>query len=97
MSDKRDVSLVKEAYERALGCNDRLAMAAILSHTRLIFSVVLFAAANSAGFCADPQPLVKHLRLPVVDGNDIRFTRLQPVQGQLQTIRDSCGLALRTA
>ena len=60
----------------------RSALAAILKNTTIC--VGLLTASCSFGLCADLHQSSQLVRLPVADGNDIRFTQLRPVQDQLQ-------------
>ena len=66
---------------RCVGC---FSIAKIFKYMGMTIWIGLFAAACSLGVCADLHQSRRVVRLPVVDGNDIRFTQVRPAQDQLQ-------------
>src|SRR6201990_64575 len=56
----------------------------ILKHIRDAICAGLLNACCSFGVCSELPQSRRKVDLPVVDGNDIRFTQLHPVQGQFQ-------------
>ena len=65
-------------------CVGRSALAGILKCVCMISRVGLLIASCSFGVCAEMHQLSRPVLLPVVDGNDIRFTQLHSEQGQLR-------------
>jgi ligand-binding sensor domain-containing protein/signal transduction histidine kinase len=56
----------------------------VTSLTYRTLCVGLLAASLSFGVCAEPEQSGRLVRLPVVDGHDLRFVQLGPAQDQLQ-------------
>jgi signal transduction histidine kinase/ligand-binding sensor domain-containing protein len=65
-------------------CVGRSSVPAILRHLWLVCFVGLLTVFCSQGMCAELHQSNQLVRLPVVDGNDIRFAQLHSEQGQLQ-------------
>jgi len=77
-------SRVTGACDRASCCDGQSVIAGILKYVCMISRIGLVTASCSLGVWAEQHQSSGLMRLPVVDGNDIRFTQLHPVQGQLQ-------------
>src|ERR1700755_425113 len=71
---------VPAAYNHASYGVGRSAMVGLLKYVCMTSRVGLLIASCSLGVCADLHQPSRSVRLPVVDGSDIRFTQLHPVQ-----------------
>ena len=67
-----------------LYCVDLSAVRRILKHIREAIFAGLLMASCLFGACSETSRSSRKVALPVVDGNDIRFTRLHLAQGQFQ-------------
>ena len=75
---------IRAADDHTSCCVGRFAMAAILKYVCMTSCIGLLAASCSFGASAELDQSSRPVLLPVVDGNDIRFTRLHSEQSQLQ-------------
>src|ERR1700752_403655 len=65
-------------------CVGRVALTRILKHIRDAICAGLLIASCLFGMCSELPQSTRKVVLSVVDGNDIRFTQLHPLQGELQ-------------
>ena len=84
MSAEAGRTLILAAGDHPRCCVGRCAITGMLKYVCMISRVALLTASCSLGVCAGTHSSSQQVLLPVVEGNDIRFTRLHSDESQLQ-------------